>query len=198
MHVVRQRAGKQLLHIDHRQTPRPLPALEVYPGFDPDSMELGWTADARIPAYFDINPDGLVVELDPDEAARRGLAPLPPTRKLVEGKVVPKSEAELVAEGIVDLGALKRQAIEGFSRAAFELRARLIPDYKLQNAALGIYDDEEVRGYRATVEAFRKEFYRLKEQIEKARSMEALAKIKPNFPDKLLPAPKRPKHDENP
>jgi hypothetical protein len=198
MHVVRQRANKQLLFIDHRRTSGPLPGREVYASFDPSTMELGWTDDGRIPAYFDIDPGGKVVELHPDEAAQRGLAPLPPTRKLVEGKVAPKSEAELIAEGLLDLAAIKGQAIEAYSGAAFALRAQLIPEYKLQNAALGIYEEDEVAGYKATIEAFRKEFYRLKKEVEAARSMAALAAIKPDFPTQLLPAPKRRKRHESP
>jgi hypothetical protein len=191
MHLIRDRKSKQVLFIDYGASAAPLPGAAVYPAFDPARMEVGWTDQTYIPAFHDIDAAGNVVELDLDEAARRGLYQPAAHEKIVKGKIVAKSDKELVDEGIVDLPAMKAQLAEACSKAAFELRAKLIPDYKLQNATLGVYDDERVEAYRATVAAFRAEVKRLEGAIEKAKTLQELREIKPKFPDAIVgePAP---------
>lgn len=188
MHVIRNKHSKQVLHIDYAVSEGPLPGGAVFADFEPDSMELGWTAGKHIPSYFDIDERQHVVELPLHEAAARGLHQLGPSQKLVDGEIVDKTEDELVAEGFITLEAIKTQLTEAYSKAAFQLRAQLIPDYKLQNAALGVYDDKQVAEIRATVAAFRAEFYRLKELIEKATSASALKAIEPKFPTAVVQA----------
>jgi hypothetical protein len=63
----------------------------------------------------------------------------------------------------------------------------LIPDYKLQNAALGIYDKQTAAAYRATVNAFRAEVHRLEKEIESASTLGELRSIEPKFPETVLP-----------
>ncbi|MEK6210040.1 MAG: hypothetical protein AABM64_06660 [Pseudomonadota bacterium] len=196
MHLIRDKKSKQVLFIDYAATADPQPGAAVYPAFDPATMEVGWTDQSYIPAFHDIDAAGRVVELDLDEAARRGLYQPDPTQKLVGGKLVAKSDKELVAEGLLDLAAMKAQAIEACSKAALELRAKLIPDYKLQNAALGVYDDDRLPAYRATIEAFRAEVHRLEAAIEKAKTLQDLRAITPKFPDSIISAPAGPPEDK--
>jgi hypothetical protein len=62
----------------------------------------------------------------------------------------------------------------------------MIPDYQLQNAALGVYDEAKRAACQATVAAFRDEFYRLKTAIENATTLAELEAIKPAYPTELV------------
>ena len=61
-------------------------------------------------------------------------------------------------------------------------RQEILPDYKIQNALMGIYDDGIVAAYKNTIEAFRKEYHRLEGVIDGAKSLDELDKIKAKFP----------------
>ncbi len=86
------------------------------------------------------------------------------------------------------LVCIKSKLINYFSDLSFQVRDQLIPNYKLQNALLGVYDKKTLSNYRLTIESFRKEFYRLKKSIEDAKTLEALKTIEPNFPKKIMSA----------
>ena len=182
MHVIREKSSGRVLHIDYGSSEGPLPADAVFEGFAPEAMELGWTPGAHIPAYFEIDARGHVIELALPDAVARGLHQLGATQKLVEGAIVAKSDDELIADGLISLEQLKTQAIDAYSELAFRLRAQLIPEYKLQNAALGVYGEKTLAQFKATIEAFRTEFYRLKAEIGRASSGAALRAIEPKFP----------------
>jgi hypothetical protein len=62
------------------------------------------------------------------------------------------------------------------------LRQKLIPDYQLQNAVLGVYDEARRTVYQTTIAAFRDEFYRLKTAVENASTLAELEAITPAFP----------------
>jgi hypothetical protein len=188
MHVIRNTRTGELVFIDHSSTPAPLPGEAVYRAFDAATMQVGWTDKPYVPVHFDIDDAGRIVELSLDEAAAAGRYALPPSQKLSSGRVVDKTEQELVDEGILKLDDLKSHAIEGFSDLAFRARRAILPDYRLQNALLGIYDDATAADYKATVQAFRDEFYRLKGLVEEARDVESLRKIAPEFPHQVVPA----------
>ena len=81
---------------------------------------------------------------------------------------------------------LKKRAIHHYSDLAFTRRKALIPDYKLQNAGLGIYDADLASTYQVTVKAFRDEFYRIKAEIEKAKTVEAVEAVKANYPEAII------------
>jgi hypothetical protein len=134
-------------------------------------MELGKSDEAAIPAWFTIE-NGVVKAVEPPE--ERGEA---------SSRATPKPAAPPLEE-------VKASAIAYYSDLAFQLRRAVIPDYKMQNAALGVYDESETTAIRNTVKAFRDEFYRLKSVIEKARSIKALKDVTPNFPgDPVLAEP---------
>ena len=71
--------------------------------------------------------------------------------------------------------------VDAFSRESFEYRERVLPEYKLTNCALGIYDSIETEHIRNTVNSFRNEFYRLKTLCEASASIEELNAIQSNY-----------------
>src|SRR6185369_5076954 len=97
-----------------------------------------------------------------------GLIQLEPDQKLVGEEIVERTTAEMLKQGLLTLDDVKQKKIQYFSDMALEKRDALLPDYKLQNALLGIYDEQTVANYKATVAAFRDEFYRLQSLVEKA------------------------------
>ena len=86
------------------------------------------------------------------------------------------------------LGYIKAELIHYYSTLSFQSRAGLIPDYKLQNAVLGVYDEKTLADYRSTIQRFRDEFYRVKETIESAKTLEELKAVKANFPTEIISA----------
>lgn len=186
MYVIRKKDSKATIHIDSQPAHCLVSGSTIYPEFDEENMELGWTDKNYIPAYYDIDAEGRLKEIPIEEAASRSWHQLAPTQELVDGKIVTKDEDRLIKEGLLDLAALKAQLAENVSRAAFEQRARLIPDYKLQNAALGVYADDRPEKYRATIAAFRDEVHRIEEAILRAKTAKELRSIRPNFPEAIV------------
>lgn len=88
-------------------------------------------------------------------------------------------------EDTIDLELKKMEMTQKFSDLSFQERRRILPDYKLQNALLGVYDQDEKEKYQKLIKAFRDEFYRLKSKVEKAKSRKSLDKIIPNFPEAI-------------
>ena len=82
---------------------------------------------------------------------------------------------------VPSLDELKKQKIEYFSQLAFDERAKILPEYKLINASLGVYDDTETARIKAIVEAFRTEYYRLEALCKQAKSVEELELIQANY-----------------
>ncbi len=79
------------------------------------------------------------------------------------------------------LDELKQQKIEYFSQLAFDERAKILPEYKLINASLGVYDATETARIRAIAEAFRAEYYRLEALCKQAKTAEELEAIEANY-----------------
>ena len=71
--------------------------------------------------------------------------------------------------------------VDAFSREAFESRERILPEYKITNGALGIYDADMTEQIRNTVNSFRNEFYRLKTLCEACTSIEELNAVHNNY-----------------
>jgi hypothetical protein len=152
MHVIRERKSNTILLIDQGASDGPLPGAVFLTGFDPATMEIGWTPAHAIPAFFDIDARGHVVELS-----------------------------------LIDLAAVKSELVRTCTQLALESRAKLLPDYKLQNAAIGVYPEEQVASFRATIDAYRAEVHRLEGQIRDAKSLAELRELAPRFPEQLLP-----------
>lgn len=186
MYVVRDKKTKQVIHINYTTLGDKATPEEVYTDFDPDTMEIGKTGKSYIPEHFNINQRGEVVELTLKEKIDAGMLKLGAHQKLVKNKIVDKTIRELIKEKLVDLENYKKQIIQSYSDLSFTKRREVLPDYKLENAALGIYDEETTSNIKATVQAFRKEFHRTKGLIEKAKSLEELESVKVKFPKKLI------------
>ena len=75
------------------------------------------------------------------------------------------------------LDDLKESKIQYFSSHSFEQREQVLPEYKLVNAGLGIYDDAEVLRITGIVQKYREEFYRCKLAVEQAETEEELNSI---------------------
>ena len=71
--------------------------------------------------------------------------------------------------------------VDAFSREAFENRERILPEYRITNCALGIYDTETSEQIKNTVNSFRNEFYRLKTLCEACTSIEELNAVHSNY-----------------
>jgi hypothetical protein len=186
MHLIRDKVSKKVLAIDYRQTEERLKGNELTPDFDPLTMEIGWTDKTYIPGHYDIDHEGVIIELPLPKAEMVHRAVLPKTHKLVEGQVIAKTEDELIQEGVINIEDIKKQMLENIDNTAFNIRETLIPNYKLQNAALGIYGKERNATYSATIQAFRDEYHRLEDEISKASTAVELRAIQPRFPDKLI------------
>lgn len=168
MYVIREKKTKEVLHVGHTVPGEERSPEELYPDWNPKTMEIGHTDATAIPAWFTIEK-GAVKETDP-----------------------PKDQAGEPAPEPVELpfDRVKEMAIQGLTEQSLRLRREIIPDYQLQNAALGVYDDVRVAAIRATVNAFRDEVNRLEAAIEKARSPKDLRGLKPHFPTALVKPPK--------
>ena len=79
------------------------------------------------------------------------------------------------------LDEVRANKISYFSQLAFDERAKILPEYKLINASLGVYDATETARIKGIVEAFRTEFYRLKALCENANTTNELELIEANY-----------------
>ncbi len=132
--------------------------------------------------------DEQIVEKTLEEQLADGALILDPGERIVDNKVVAFTPKELHDQEFIDLEEYKKMMIDHYSEMSFELREELIPEYKLTNASLGLYDESEKADMTATVEAFRNEFYRIKELIENATSAEVVHAITENYPRSILTA----------
>jgi hypothetical protein len=99
-----------------------------------------------------------------------------------ENKVVEYSDIEFVK----DPSTFKIKKIQELSEKSFSERQKILPDYKLLNAGIGIYTEEEIKSFNNTIQAFRDEFYRVKDLIENSTSKEEIDNIKILFPTSLI------------
>jgi hypothetical protein len=189
MHIIREKKTEEILYIDHSPSTSKRNGEEIYKGFNPETMEVGWTKHSYVPAYFDIDRKGKITELTLAEAAKRGLHKLPEDQKIVNGEIEHKSKSELIADGLINISNIKQDALEYYNALSFAKRGELIPDYKLENASLGVYEDKDrLSTYRETIKAFRAEYKRIEALVNSANSVEEIEAIKQNFPEELISA----------
>lgn len=79
------------------------------------------------------------------------------------------------------LSKKKEEAKSYYSQLSFLLRNELLPDYKILNAAIGIYPEATKIKYSQIVESFRNEYYRISTEIDNAKTIEELKNINENF-----------------
>lgn len=186
MRVIREKDNRNVLYIDHSKLTELVDGRELYTDFNPDTMEVGWTDKKHIPLHFEIQDDGQIISLSEEQLVKRKLRQLNPEEKLVGGKIVGKPLEELIEDGIVELERLKKDYLKQISRVSIEQRQNILPDYKLQNAALELYDDDTLSAIKATIQAFRNEYHRLEDQVRKASTLKKLKSLKPDFPNKIV------------
>ncbi len=80
---------------------------------------------------------------------------------------------------VFDISLYRSTRIAEVSGMSFTLRNEIFPDYRVKNIIAGITYDPPytLANYKATVEVFRTEFYRLKAHIEAASTKEAVDAI---------------------
>jgi len=82
---------------------------------------------------------------------------------------------------------LKSSYKEKISKLAFEKRNSLLPDYKISNAALDIYNEATKIKIKTCIESFRAEFYRMEALVNLANNEDGLKTIlKGNRYDKII------------
>lgn len=186
MYVIRNKQTGKIVYIHYERSSTPVDGKTIYETFDPETMEIGWTEKRYIPTHFKINNEGRVEELDLDEQIELGCFKIQSTHKVVKGRVVSKTLDELLKEKIISIEQVKKDAISRISAIAFEKRQELIPDYKLANSAIDIYEDKTLESYKATIQAFREEYYRLKTAIENANTIDEIEANHPRFPTEIM------------
>jgi hypothetical protein len=159
MYLIIDKKSHAILHMSNALPGEDKKPEELLPGFDAKTMVFGRAAQPYIPARFEIK-DGVVIDLD-----------------------APPPAAKAAAETLTQARARKKQEITGMALAG---RARLVPDWQMLNAGLGLYDDARVASIKATVNAFRDEVARLEAAIAAARSAKELAALVPAFPTALV------------
>lgn len=186
MYVIRDKKSKKIRYIDRRTISPKLKATEIYPDFDVKTMEFGNTEEDYLPANFHIDKKGNITEWTLEEKIKAGLPEIGSHQKLRKGKIVDKTIEELVKDQQVTLEEIKENRIQYFSGLSFKLRYDILPDYKLENAALGVYDEQRVANYRATIMAFKAEFIRLRDLINQAKTATEIEKVQEAYPSKIL------------
>lgn len=98
-----------------------------------------------------------------------------------------KYEISISNDGITPEKKHENELLIKLSEDSFKLREKLLPDYKLLNAVLGIYSNDDLAKFKKTCMDFRTEFYRVKALIELAESKEDKenAYKQANFPKML-------------
>ena len=129
-----------------------------------------------------------IVEKTISEQVDEGLIALAPNLKVAGDEIVELTAREMYEAGSIKLKAYKQARIDYFSALAFEKRQAILPDFKLQNAALGVYDAQTVANYKATVQAFRDEFHRIEALLKKARSRKTIEAVTAQYPTEIVVA----------
>jgi hypothetical protein len=129
-----------------------------------------------------------IVEKTLEEKVNEGLIKLEADQKIVGDQIVKLTDREMFDEKRIDLAEYKTRRIDYYSNLSLEKRKEILPDYKIQNAALGIYDAQETASITATVEAFRNEFKRIRDAIGTAKTANAVDKVTDNFPTEIVAA----------
>lgn len=188
MHIIKDTDSGEIIYVDYTYTQSVSSGEDLYPQFDSNRMAVGWTEQSYLPAHFDIDKNGNIVEIDNDELLASGLLEIEPSQKLINGKIADKSQAELIEDGLIKLDDIKQGMLELYNAISFAKRNELIPDYKLNNAALGVYDDRRMADYKVTIQAFRDEAKRITGLINGATSVADLEAIEERFPTSIVSA----------
>jgi hypothetical protein len=106
--------------------------------------------------------------------------------RMIESKEITLSSEELLNDELITFAYYQELKIKEFSDLSLTIRGDFLPDYKIQNALLGIYDEQTTANIKYTVATFRNEFYRLKALVEAAHSLMEVLAIQANYPREIL------------
>ena len=158
MYLIVDRKTKEILYMCNSFPGEEKKPEELFPSFDPATMEFGRAPEQYVPASFTIR-NGVVEDAAP--APKATTAP-----------------RETIAQA-------RERVLYAFSEETLAKRRALVSDLQLMNAGIGLYDDERVQAIRATTQAFRAEYQRLEAAVAKARTIKDLEAITPSFPGEI-------------
>lgn len=217
MYIVRDKKTREILHKNPAPLGQQLLNEEVYFKFDPKKMEIG-KLDGELPEHYRIDENGMITELTLQEKVKKGIILLESHQKTEGNEIVEKTLAEKIEAGLIEiepgqnvideqiinkplqeqldeklitLDEMKQNKIEEFSAMALSLRNTILPEYKIQNALMGIYDEDKTVQYKKTINTFRDEFHRLKEEIEMAKTLKGIEAVEEKFPKTFTVKSKR-------
>jgi translation elongation factor EF-G len=155
MYIVINKKTNEVLWKNPAPLEQNLTPKEVWAKFDPDSMLIVKYTGQNIPEYWKVDKDSNIIEL---------------------------TQEEKISSGVIKLEDIKQQAKAYYSGFSLYLRQQILPDYKLINCALNIYDTKTSTDIKNTVNLFREEYYRLEKLIDNATTINELNSLKENFP----------------
>ncbi len=212
MLIIQNKKTKELLYSKLDVVELATTVVELLPSYDASKMEFGISELDTLPDHFKIEKER-IIELSFEEMIDEGIVPITSVQKIVKGslqiksvkeqldegtikllpnqkldknEIVDKSPLELCESNLIELSDFKEIRLTEFSNLSFQKREKLIPDYKLQNASLGVYDEQKIENYRKTISAFRAEFKRIESKIKEAKNSEEIEKIRARFPEKII------------
>jgi len=186
MFIIRSKDCGEIIHIDYSALYDGAKPNEIYADYNESVMEFGWTKMSYIPADFKISRTGEIVELSIEEQLEKGVKLLGDNQKIIDGGIINMTLQEICDEDESYLDVIKGNMINYYSSESFIKRKEIIPDYKLENCALGLYDNETILSYKKTVQAFREEFYRVKSEIESAATLKEIEAATAEFPKHIV------------
>ena len=105
MYVIRDKTSFEAIIYHYVEYDSQITATDFYDSFDPETMEMAWTQGETesFPSYFNIDQDHKAIALTLEEAVTEGYLQLQSEEKIVDDKIVLKSNQELVDEGLLKL-----------------------------------------------------------------------------------------------
>ena len=103
MYVVRTKKTKEVLFINHAPLKDKLKGKDVWPEYDARTMQVLKSKLPDLPAHYRVDENDLIVALTNKELVEQGLLELGPHQKLEKGKIVDKTMAEKVTDGLIAL-----------------------------------------------------------------------------------------------
>jgi len=161
MFLIVDKKAKAILHMSNSIPGEDKKPEEVLPQFDPVAMEFGRAAEQYVPVRFTIE-NGVVKDLEP---------PL-------------STPQETLAQA-------RARVLREITNTSLANRARLIPDYQIMNAGLGLYDQQRTQAIRTRCKPFVPKCSAWKRlSLRSGRSRSLPPSSQPSFPTEVLSPPR--------
>ncbi|QTA93980.1 hypothetical protein [Desulfonema magnum] len=166
MYIIREKKTKKIIFHHPMAFDADLKGGDIFPEFDPTTMETGWSDSIHLPQYFIINEEGKVVGLTAEEAVDQDLLTLHPTQKIENNEIVEKSLWEQVDEGLTELSPSEKIVNNEIVEKTLQEQVKegLI---ELDEPFEYISDDDSIRE-RSVKELMEAELIKTADQCEKA------------------------------